>query len=72
MIEDECFFSGIANFGSKILDGVKQAAQWIASTSYKVLTIVSGPVGIIHQLFGLALGAGDNLAGTVDRLVNKR
>ncbi|KAA6365223.1 MAG: hypothetical protein EZS28_039251, partial [Streblomastix strix] len=62
------FFSGIANFGSKILDGVKKAAQWVASALHKVLSTISGPVGMIHPAIGGALGAGANLAGAVDRL----
>ncbi|KAA6382713.1 MAG: hypothetical protein EZS28_021760 [Streblomastix strix] len=56
------FFSGIANFGSKILGGVKKAAQWVASALHKVLSTISGPVGMIHPAIGGALGAGANLA----------
>ncbi|KAA6403873.1 MAG: hypothetical protein EZS28_000597 [Streblomastix strix] len=66
------FFSGITNFGSKILGGVKIAAQWVASVLQKVLSTISGPVGMIHPAIGGALGDGANLAGVVDRLVNKR
>ncbi|KAA6358357.1 MAG: hypothetical protein EZS28_046117 [Streblomastix strix] len=66
------FFSGIANFGSKILGGVKKAAYWVAPALYKVLSTISGPIGMIHPAIGGALGAGANLAGAVDRLVNKR
>ncbi|KAA6396135.1 MAG: hypothetical protein EZS28_008338 [Streblomastix strix] len=62
----------IANFGSKILGGVKHAAQWIVPTLNKVLSTVAGPVGMIHPGIGGALDAGANLAGAVDRLVNKR
>ncbi|KAA6385344.1 MAG: hypothetical protein EZS28_019129 [Streblomastix strix] len=62
------FFSGIANFGSKILGGVKKAAQWVALALHKVLSTISGPVGMIHPGIGGALGAGANLAGAVDRL----
>ncbi|KAA6374837.1 MAG: hypothetical protein EZS28_029638 [Streblomastix strix] len=56
------FFSGIANFGSKILGGVKKAAQWVAPALHKVLSTISGPVGMIHPGIGGALGAGANLA----------
>ncbi|KAA6388290.1 MAG: hypothetical protein EZS28_016184 [Streblomastix strix] len=66
------FFSGIANIGSKILGGIKHAAQWVAQTLQKVLSTISGPVGMIHPGIGGALGARANLAGAVDRLVNKR
>ncbi|KAA6374639.1 MAG: hypothetical protein EZS28_029834 [Streblomastix strix] len=57
------FFSGIANFGSKILGGVKKAAQWVAPALHKILSTVSGPVSMIHPAIGGALGAGANLAG---------
>ncbi|KAA6335365.1 MAG: hypothetical protein EZS28_052975, partial [Streblomastix strix] len=60
------------NFGSKILGDVKKAAQWVAPALQKVLTTISGPVGMIHPVIGGALGAGANLAGAVDPLVNKR
>ncbi|KAA6375798.1 MAG: hypothetical protein EZS28_028675 [Streblomastix strix] len=66
------FFCGIANIGSKILGGIKHAAQWVAPTLHKVLSTISGPVGMIYPGIGGALGAGANLAGAVDRLVNKR
>ncbi|KAA6379818.1 MAG: hypothetical protein EZS28_024656 [Streblomastix strix] len=65
------FFSKIANFGSKILGGVKRAAQWIAPTLHKVLSTVAGPVGMIHPGIGDSLGAGANLAEAVDRLYSK-
>ncbi|KAA6384529.1 MAG: hypothetical protein EZS28_019946 [Streblomastix strix] len=65
------FFSGIANIGSKILGGIKHAAQWVAPTLHKVLSTISGPVGMIHPGIGGALGAGPNLEGDVDRFVNK-
>ncbi|KAA6383755.1 MAG: hypothetical protein EZS28_020722 [Streblomastix strix] len=66
------FFSGIANFGSKILGSVKNAAQWVAPALYIVLSTISGLVGMIHPGIGGALGPGANLAGTIDRLLNKR
>ncbi|KAA6359344.1 MAG: hypothetical protein EZS28_045129, partial [Streblomastix strix] len=66
------FFSKIANFGSKILGGVKHAAQWVAPALHKVLSTVAGPVGMIHPGIGGALGAGAGLAGAVDRLYSKR
>ncbi|KAA6389098.1 MAG: hypothetical protein EZS28_015373 [Streblomastix strix] len=65
------FFSGIANIGSKKLGCIKHAAQWVSPTLHKVLSTISGPVGMIHSGIGGALGAGANLAGAVDRLVNK-
>ncbi|KAA6377443.1 MAG: hypothetical protein EZS28_027030 [Streblomastix strix] len=56
------FFSRIANFGSKILGGVKKAAQWVAPALHKVLSTISGPVSMLHPAIGGALGAGANLA----------
>ncbi|KAA6363819.1 MAG: hypothetical protein EZS28_040655 [Streblomastix strix] len=66
------FFSGIANFGTKILGGVKKAAQQVAPALHKVLSTILGPVGMIHTATEDALGAGAIFAGIVDRLVNKR
>ncbi|KAA6395374.1 MAG: hypothetical protein EZS28_009099 [Streblomastix strix] len=65
------FFSGIANFGSKMLGGVKKAAQWVAPELHKVLSTISGPAGLTHPEIRGAFGAGANLAGVVDRHVNK-
>ncbi|KAA6402463.1 MAG: hypothetical protein EZS28_002011 [Streblomastix strix] len=59
------FFSKIANFGSKILGGVKHVAQWIAPTLHKVLSTVASRVGMFHPGIGGALGAGANLAGAI-------
>ncbi|KAA6375211.1 MAG: hypothetical protein EZS28_029260 [Streblomastix strix] len=67
-----CLFYGITNFGWKILGGINKAAQWVAPALHKVLSTISGLVGMIHPGIGVALGAGANLAGAVDRLVNKR
>ncbi|KAA6390199.1 MAG: hypothetical protein EZS28_014272 [Streblomastix strix] len=64
------FFSGMANLGSKILCGVKKAAQWVASALYKVLSTISGPVAMIHPAVGGALSARANEAGTIDNHVN--
>ncbi|KAA6404038.1 MAG: hypothetical protein EZS28_000438 [Streblomastix strix] len=66
------FFSGIANFGSKILGDVKKAAQWVTPTLHKILSTISAPIRMIHPAIGGALGAGANLAGAVDRLYLKR
>ncbi|KAA6356813.1 MAG: hypothetical protein EZS28_047660, partial [Streblomastix strix] len=57
------FFSGIANFGSKILGGVKKAAQWVVPALLKVLSTISDPVGMIHPAIDGSLGVGANLAG---------
>ncbi|KAA6393023.1 MAG: hypothetical protein EZS28_011452 [Streblomastix strix] len=56
------FFSKISHFRSKILGSVKHAAQCIAPTLYKVLSTVTGLVGVIHPGICGALGAGAGLA----------
>ncbi|KAA6398226.1 MAG: hypothetical protein EZS28_006250 [Streblomastix strix] len=66
------FFSGIANFESKILNGIKKAAQWVERALHMVLSTISGPVGMIHPRIRGTFSARANLAGAVGRLVNKR
>ncbi|KAA6399054.1 MAG: hypothetical protein EZS28_005423 [Streblomastix strix] len=66
------FFSGIANFGLRILGDVKQSAQQIAPALHKVLLIIQCPIEMIHPRIGVALGADANLAGAVDKLGKKR
>ncbi|KAA6402876.1 MAG: hypothetical protein EZS28_001601 [Streblomastix strix] len=66
------FFLEDNKFWKYNLGGVRHAAQWVAPTPHIVLSMVVGPAGMIHPGFGSALGAGANLSGSVDRLVNKR
>ncbi|KAA6390629.1 MAG: hypothetical protein EZS28_013842 [Streblomastix strix] len=66
IISEIGFFSVIANFGSKILGGVKKADQQVAPALHKVLSTISGPIGMIHPAFEGALGAEANLACAVD------
>ncbi|KAA6398608.1 MAG: hypothetical protein EZS28_005864 [Streblomastix strix] len=42
--------------------------KWVAPALHKVLSTISGPVGMIHPGIGGALGAGAILTGAVDRL----
>jgi hypothetical protein len=60
------FFSGLKNFGSKILGGVKKAAGWLAPTVHKIMGIASGPVSMINPAVGTAMGTVGNIAGKVD------
>ncbi|KAA6392381.1 MAG: hypothetical protein EZS28_012093 [Streblomastix strix] len=46
------------------LGGVKKAAQWVAPALHKVLSIISGTVGMIHPRIGGALRAETILAET--------
>ncbi|KAA6379032.1 MAG: hypothetical protein EZS28_025441 [Streblomastix strix] len=43
------FFSGIANFGSKILGGVKKAAQWVAPALHKYQKRGNSSVGMMSN-----------------------
>ncbi|KAA6404411.1 MAG: hypothetical protein EZS28_000070 [Streblomastix strix] len=65
-------FSGIVNFRSKILNGFRKVAQWVAIALHKVLSTISGPVGMIHPAIGGTLGAGADLVSAFDRLINQR
>ncbi|KAA6391155.1 MAG: hypothetical protein EZS28_013317 [Streblomastix strix] len=66
------FFSGLKNFGSKILTGVKKAASWLAPTVHKVMGVLSGPVSTLHPGIGAIMGTAGNIAGKVDQYLNKR
>ncbi|KAA6390481.1 MAG: hypothetical protein EZS28_013995 [Streblomastix strix] len=49
------FFSRIANFGSKILGGIKNVTKWVAPALHKVLSTILGSVGMTHPGIGGAL-----------------
>ncbi|KAA6379473.1 MAG: hypothetical protein EZS28_025001 [Streblomastix strix] len=65
------FLSGLKNFGSKILGGITKAAGWVASTLNKILRTLAGPVSMIHPGVGAAMGLGQQIAGGVDRYINR-
>lgn len=57
------FWSGLKNFGSKVLHGITSAAKWVAPVLHKVMGAVSGPLGAINPVAGMvtrgiATGAG--------------
>ncbi|KAA6361300.1 MAG: hypothetical protein EZS28_043174 [Streblomastix strix] len=58
------FFSGLKNFGSKILTGIKKAASWVAPTLHKVMGTLSGPVSMLHPGAGQIMGTIGNIADT--------
>ncbi|KAA6395226.1 MAG: hypothetical protein EZS28_009247 [Streblomastix strix] len=66
------FFSGLKNFGSKILGGIKKVAGQVVPTLHKVMGTLSGPVSILHPGAGQIIGTVDNIADTLDRHLNKR
>ncbi|KAA6396278.1 MAG: hypothetical protein EZS28_008196 [Streblomastix strix] len=66
------FFSGLKNFGSKILTLVKKAASWLSPTLHKVMGVLSGPVSTLHPGIGAIMGTEGKIAGKVDQYLNKR
>ncbi|KAA6374848.1 MAG: hypothetical protein EZS28_029624 [Streblomastix strix] len=66
------FFSGLKNFGSKILTGVKKAASWLSPTLYKVMGVLAPAVSTLHPGIGAVMGTAGNIAGAIDRHLNKR
>ncbi|KAA6378460.1 MAG: hypothetical protein EZS28_026013 [Streblomastix strix] len=66
------FFSGLKNFGSKILNGIKKTAGWVAPTLSKVMGALSGPISMLHPGAGQIMGTIGNISGAVDRHLNKR
>ncbi|KAA6370245.1 MAG: hypothetical protein EZS28_034228 [Streblomastix strix] len=65
------FWSGLKNFGSKILGGIKKAAGWVAPTLKKVLDTLEGPVSTLHPGVAAVMGIGSRLAGGVSNYLNK-
>lgn len=59
------------NFVSKILDGIKKAADWVAPTLNKVLGTFAVPVRTLNPAIGAAIGVGSRLVGGVDRYINR-
>ncbi|KAA6363747.1 MAG: hypothetical protein EZS28_040726 [Streblomastix strix] len=66
------FFSGLKNFGSKILGGIKKAASWISPTLHKVMGTLAPVVSTLHPGAGAIMGTVGNIAGGIDRHLNKR
>ncbi|KAA6387129.1 MAG: hypothetical protein EZS28_017345 [Streblomastix strix] len=64
------FWSGLKNFGTKILGGITKAAGWVAPKLNKVLDTLAGPVSMINPAIGSAMGVGQRIAGGVDRYIN--
>ncbi|KAA6375770.1 MAG: hypothetical protein EZS28_028704 [Streblomastix strix] len=62
----------LTNFGSKILGGIKKVAGWDAPTLHKVMGTLSGPVSMLHPGAGQIIGTIGNIAGGIDRHLNKR
>ncbi|KAA6315152.1 MAG: hypothetical protein EZS28_055463 [Streblomastix strix] len=56
------FFSGLKNFGSRILSGIKKIAGCVASTLHKVMGTLSGPVSMLHSGVRQMMGTIGNIA----------
>ncbi|KAA6378039.1 MAG: hypothetical protein EZS28_026433, partial [Streblomastix strix] len=68
----EKLINGLKNFGSKILGGIKKVAGQVAPTLHKVMGTLSGQVSMLHPGAGQIMGTVGNIAGAVDRHLNKR
>ncbi|KAA6356543.1 MAG: hypothetical protein EZS28_047930 [Streblomastix strix] len=55
-----------------ILGGIKKVAGWVTPTLHKVMGTLSGPVSMLHPGAGQIMGTVGNIAGAVDRHLNKR
>ncbi|KAA6372570.1 MAG: hypothetical protein EZS28_031904, partial [Streblomastix strix] len=66
------FFSDLKIFGSKILGGIKKVAGWVAPILHKVMGTLAAPVSVKHPGARWIMGSISNIAGAVDRHLNKR
>ncbi|KAA6400505.1 MAG: hypothetical protein EZS28_003961 [Streblomastix strix] len=65
------FRFGLKNFGSKILESITKAADWVAPTFNKVLGTLAAPVSMIHPAIGSAMEVGAKLAAQMEQTVRK-
>ncbi|KAA6379323.1 MAG: hypothetical protein EZS28_025151 [Streblomastix strix] len=65
------FWSGLKNFGSKILHGVTSAAKWVAPVLHKVMGAVSGPIGAINPTAGMIARGVGGAAGMANKFLNR-
>ncbi|KAA6401543.1 MAG: hypothetical protein EZS28_002924 [Streblomastix strix] len=56
-------FLGLKNFGSKILNGLKKTAGWVAPTLSKVMSSFAGPLSTLYPGIGGIMGTVGNIAG---------
>ncbi|KAA6384142.1 MAG: hypothetical protein EZS28_020331 [Streblomastix strix] len=64
------FWSGLKNFGSKILYGVTSAAKWVAPVLHKVMGSISGPIGAINPTAGMIARGICGAAGIANKFLN--
>ncbi|KAA6372478.1 MAG: hypothetical protein EZS28_031995 [Streblomastix strix] len=65
------FWSGLKNFGSKILHCVTSAAKWVAPVLHKVMGAVSGPLGAINSTAGMIARGVGGAAGMANKFLNR-
>ncbi|KAA6394650.1 MAG: hypothetical protein EZS28_009823 [Streblomastix strix] len=65
------FWSGLKNFGSKILHGVTSAAKWVAPVLHKVIGPVFGPLGAINPTAGMIARGVGGAAGMANKFFNR-
>ncbi|KAA6394494.1 MAG: hypothetical protein EZS28_009977 [Streblomastix strix] len=65
------FWSGLKNFGSKILHGVTSAAKRVALVLHKVMIAVSRPLGVINPTAGMIARGVGGAAGMANKFLNR-
>ncbi|KAA6380137.1 MAG: hypothetical protein EZS28_024337 [Streblomastix strix] len=65
------FWSGLKNFGSKILHWVTSTAKWVAPVFHKVMGAVSGPLGAINPTAGMIAKGVGCAAGMANKFRNR-
>ncbi|KAA6381468.1 MAG: hypothetical protein EZS28_023004 [Streblomastix strix] len=65
------FWSGLKNFGSKILYGVTSAAKWVAPVLHKVMGAVAPTIGAINPTAGMIARGVGGAAGMAGKFLNR-
>ncbi|KAA6358628.1 MAG: hypothetical protein EZS28_045845, partial [Streblomastix strix] len=65
------FWSGLKNFGSKILHGVTSAAKWVAPVLHKVMGAVAPTIGAINPTAGMIARGVGGAAGMANKFLNR-
>ncbi|KAA6394097.1 MAG: hypothetical protein EZS28_010379 [Streblomastix strix] len=65
------FWSGLKNFGSKILHGVTSAAKWVAPVLHKVMGVVAPTIGAINPTAGMIARGVGGAAGMANKFLNR-
>ncbi|KAA6402112.1 MAG: hypothetical protein EZS28_002359 [Streblomastix strix] len=65
------FWSGLKNFGSKILHWVTSAAKWVAPVLHKIMGVVSGPLSVINPTTSMIARGVCGAAGMANKFLNR-